>query len=317
MQEQPIFIVGTHRSGTTLLRLILNAHPQIAIPHEAEFLLPLLKRFKTTHKDTIEESYSEAFFDAMRSNRLFSRLFGKWRIQLADVEGKIRFLQGEKSIRKHISAFYMTYMDQHKKATWGDKTPSFFNMVRSFYALYPNARFIYLVRDGRDVMLSKRKYYTSQPDNVTYSAIEWLYKNRMILRQLNKIPKKMVIRYEDLVNHPNSTVEEICNFLSVGYSTEMMSFYQRSESQIGKRHSKLIFKPISNESVGKWRNELTRKETAVFDTIAKSLLSRFGYPVMSKSRSMIGNYCSIGYDLIKGGTFFVKKLAYRKTRESI
>jgi hypothetical protein len=276
MMEKPFFIVGAQRSGTTLVRLLLNAHSKIAIPEEGTFWMPLLRRSKNNVQREIKGNELENCLKYIQKNPQFQ----SWGLDPLNTIEKIR-AQGGCTLDKIVSEFYVAYAKSFNKDTWGDKTPSFFRMVPVLDALFPHARFIHIVRDGRDIYLSWRKL-NIQNRNISVSAFEWIYKVNKARRELESlIPERYLeIRYEDMIAEPSKTLQRICDFLGLHYESRMLEFWKTSNQFIGSHHSKLIFQPISSESVTKWRRELPKKEIRKFESIAGRLLTNLSYELL-------------------------------------
>lgn len=273
----PFFVIGCQRSGTTLLRLMLNSHSEIAIPEEGTFWMPLLRRYGRHQGRGIGGIELETCLRYVIKNRQFQL----WQF---DPEETVRKLKSYRrcSLSQIVATFYEDYARSVKKNNWGDKTPSFFRMVPLLAGLFPEAKFIHVVRDGRDVYLSWRKLNPARK-NVAVAAMEWRYKTMKAEMDLDRIGAKRTfqIRYEDLVRHPQSSLERACEFLRVEFEPAMLEFWKTSERFVGAHHSDLICSPISTESVEKWKTKMSNQETMAFQLLAGSILERLGYERVS------------------------------------
>lgn len=279
MNRSPFFIIGCQRSGTTLLRLMLNGHSKIAIPEEGGFWKPLLNRFKGNPEKKIKGSELKNYLKYIENNTQFQM----WKLDPKETINKIRE-QSICTLGELMSAFYHDYAIIYKKNIWGDKTPSFFRMVAVLDELFPLTKFIHLVRDGRDIYLSWQKMKV-QKRNVSVAALEWSQKIKRAKKGLSQIkPERYIeIRYEDLVSEPENTLNRICTFLQVEYEPTMLNFWRTSDQFIGSHHSDLIFKPVSLNSVEKWKNKLTEKEISYYESIAGPVLLSLGYDLQGNS----------------------------------
>ncbi len=278
MNKMPFFIIGSQRSGTTLLRLILNAHSKIAIPEEGTFWMPLLRRYKKKPYKNISKKELKNILSYIVKNHQFKL----WCIDPAPLIENI--LKSEQSsLRDLMKLFYEYYANVQNKEIWGDKTPSFFRMIPVLHKLFPEARFIHIVRDGRDLYLSWKKLNPLMKF-VSLSAIEWKYKVNKIRDDLSRIPseKWIEIKYENLVKNPKNIVKGICDFLEINYEEKMLEFWKQSHKYIGKHHSELIFKPISSKSVGKYKKELSYKDLRKYEILAQDLLKIYGYNIETR-----------------------------------
>ncbi|MDG5491105.1 sulfotransferase [Psychroserpens sp. SPM9] len=279
MNFNPFFIVGVQRSGTTLLRLLLNAHSEIAIPEEASFLKPLLKTKWT--RTPISGEKKEKLVNYLRKNEQFIL----WNF---DREPLLREIENKESttIKEIMEIMYSAYAAHENKSSWGDKS-LFFGAMDLIYEMFPNAKFIHIVRDGRDVFFSWRKMDANK-SHPTVMALDWKFKIRFIEKSMKNIPSSSmkIIRYEDLLDKPEEILRETCKFLDIEFEESMLAFHQSSNKYIGKHHSDLIFKKIDKSNSNKWKVLLTATETKLYQMIAAKTLKKYGYELMDKRLSL-------------------------------
>ena len=278
MKHEPFFIIGAQRSGTTLVRLLLNAHSKIAIPEEGTFWMPIIREYgNKPHKD-ISKKILKTYISYIKNNAQFKT----WHVDEKFLDRDCG--KENKTISEFMACIYKYYASTNGAIIWGDKTPSFFRMVSRINNIFPQARFIHVYRDGRDTFLSLRKKECDR-NNVVTEAIEWVFKIRIANKQLNKINKNRVflISYENLIASPENTLSELCAFLGVKYEESMLLFWQQSENYIGRHHSDKIFQPITSDSIGKWKHEFNDNENALFDLIAGSTLEQLNYKRTEKA----------------------------------
>ena len=270
MNNNPIFIVGVQRSGTTLLRLMLNAHSKVAIPEEARFLTPFLKPGATNK--VYAGSELKNVIQYLKNNGQFAL----WNYDSAEFFNELEGIE-KISVRDLVDLMYTSYSSKQGKSIWGDKS-LFFGSVSALHELFPDARFIHIVRDGRDVFDSWRKMDKSK-DNPAVIALDWVYKERAIRNSFRTIPKnkQFTVRYEDLISQPKNLVKSICIFLDIPYEAAMLEFYKTSQKYIGEHHSNLIFNKIDSNNTQKWKKNLRRQEIAIFTRLSRSLLNDYGY----------------------------------------
>jgi hypothetical protein len=292
----PIFILGSQRSGTTLLRLMLNAHSQIAIPEEGSFWMPLLRDYKKGKAKTINKAKLQRYIDYIESNPQFSL----WNLD-ATVLFEVLRKQATLTLRELMYETYSAFARANAKQIWGDKTPSFFRMIPVLIDLFPEARIIHLVRDGRDIYLSRRNQNPAMR-NVSVQALEWVYKARKARQDLSIFEPSQVLelKYEDLVHSPIEKLQELCIFLSVPYEPEMLEYWKTSNQFIGAHHSRLVFQPVSAESVSKWKKFLTKKEIRKFEFIAGSVLTYYGYELSGDAGRTFENVFAVALQLAYG-----------------
>ncbi|MDQ3781798.1 MAG: sulfotransferase, partial [Actinomycetota bacterium] len=157
-------IVGSGRSGTTLLRSMLNAHPELSIPRESHFLVDLAGDGKLVDDQRLDVP---ALVDRLGSNAWFQA----WDLDLAEVEARLGKAAPE-DVAAAVRVVYSTYAHAHGKTRYGDKTPSYVMHMPTILGLLPEARFVHLIRDGRDVALSFLDA-SFGPDTVEEAALHW------------------------------------------------------------------------------------------------------------------------------------------------
>jgi len=276
--RKKFFIIGVYRSGTTLLRLILNAHSQIVVPREAFFLMPLLKKkylnsliSRNTIKNFNEDLVKKAKIEKTYLQGTF--IEGNYSEVIAQI------LQHEKTtVKDFIDSIFSFYCYKEGKSVWGNKTPPFFRKIDILHSLFPEAKFIHIVRDGRDVFHSMRKMEPLM-NNVSVMALDWAYKLYKIETSFRKIHanNKITVRYEDLLEKPIETLKSICSLIGVEYESNMMDFYKSSFANASIRHSELIFKPINTSNKEKWKRNLTHREIEIFNLLAGHYLKKYNY----------------------------------------
>ncbi|RJQ76337.1 MAG: sulfotransferase [Desulfobacteraceae bacterium] len=289
----PFFVIGAQRSGTTLLRLMLNSHPDVAIPEEGTFWMPLLRSYGKNPQAPIQKAVLQNYLRYISKNSQFKL----WLLDDSVIREKA--LSMERITLSHLmSLYYDAYAQVQGKMQIGDKTPSFFRMVPVLSNLFPQAKFIHIVRDGRDIYLSLRKM--GRKDNISVGALEWAFKVLKAQRDLAKIDPVRVLqlRYEDLLAAPGSKLEEICAFLHVTYDSAMLDFWKTSHNYIGCHHSQYIFEPVASDNIKKWKNRLSSVEVAKFQRIAGTQLGRMRYELDSAVPQVWNS--SILFDLAYG-----------------
>ncbi|MEZ4600787.1 MAG: sulfotransferase [Syntrophotaleaceae bacterium] len=274
---EPFFIIGSQRSGTTLFRLLLNAHSQVAIPEEGTFWMPLLKTKTLICSDPLKGTKLKKFLTYLKKN---SQLV-EWNIDHEKILKEL-FDKKECPLDFLFSSLYHEFARSTGKLYWGDKTPSFFRKIEQLSKIFPKAKFIHIIRDGRDVYLSRRKMAGRK--NISVAALEWKHKVLKARKSLAKFPpgQSMEIRFEDVLVSPNEILQKVCSFLGLKYEEEMLNFWKTSHDFIGTHHSDLIFKPISPSSSGKWKSKMSEKEILQFECISGDLLKSLNYEVSSK-----------------------------------
>jgi hypothetical protein len=277
------FIVGVGRSGTTLLRLMLDSHPEIAIPTETHFLANLIDREGDTSKDEFLQIVTGA------------PTWPNMALENSALERALNEINPF-SLSHAIRAFYRLYARQHGKRLWGDKTPPYRAFMPHIQRLLPEAHFIQIIRDGRDVALSYRGLWFGPSDDVAAQAAFWLNEVRAAQTQASRLPHYLEIRYEQLVLEPEETLRTICNYLKLPFNSSMLSYHESAPARLAE--FKVPFgppgmpsmdldrfiaihentkRPPAPERVGRWRSEMSEEEQTRYEAIAGPLLAELGY----------------------------------------
>lgn len=275
------FIIGTQRSGTTLLRLILNSHSKICIPEEATFLMPFMNKKILSFNRALDDSRKEKIKKYLLNNYQFK----KWHINETDLDN---LLKTELNYSELISEIYNLYARNEKKEIVGDKTPPFIRRLNIINQNYPNSKFIYIIRDGRDTYLSlkAKKHYSAK--SITIKSLEWRIKNHCIEKHLQKChDKKFLIRYEDLITYPKKKVKEICTFLKVNFEDNMLDYWKNSDLYIDKEHSYKINSPVDPNNKFKWKKNISKNDLLKYQFFSKNFLLKHNYETIKYSYSFI------------------------------
>jgi hypothetical protein len=272
----PLIVLGVGRSGTTLLRVMLDRNSQLAIPDESFFMLPLARR----HRGRVN---ADAFYaDLRRLPRL-----REWDIAPEDVRPRLRdgMTTGEA-----ISSIFETYAAKHGKPRWGDKTPLYMQHLPLLGRLFPDARWVHLVRDGRDAALSFLALPPgfsgetwAQPRTVGQFAARWKVEidaARALGRRAGG--RYLELRYEDLVADPMRQIGRICEFASLPLEPAMVEYAGELDVSNLPQHQRLAQPPTAN--VRDWRTEMAPVDARAFEEIAGDVLASSGYELLDAER---------------------------------
>jgi hypothetical protein len=282
------FVVGVGRSGTTLLRLMLDAHPELAIPPETHFAPDVIAACRSRGRSP--ERVAETFTTESRwgdfdvdADALLERLRG------------LRRLDGGDALR----AFYELYAEGRGKPRWGDKTPIYVTKMREIGGALPEARFVHVIRDGRDVALSRWKRAVKGRAPAEKVARTWRRRINKARKQARDLPHYAEVRYEDLVTDTEPTLRRVCDLCDLDFDPVMLRYYEDAAERLaemardlpgdggGVRHSgsermeahALTSRPPTSERIAAWRDEMSAEDRAAFAAVAGDLLAELGYEV--------------------------------------
>jgi len=266
----PLLILGVRRSGTTLLRVVLDRHSELAVPDESYFVPQLADR----HLRRVDP---DDFVDDLRRINTFA----EWDVPLGKVRG--RLFEGM-PIGAAIATVYAVYADEHGKQRWGDKTPMYMQNLRLLERLFSDALFVHLIRDGRDAALSflamPRGLMTDtwmQPHTATGFACQWKTEVQAARRLGRRVggERYLEIRYEDLVADVETQLRRICEFAGLAYEPAMAEYAGKVDVS-AKPHQQSLERPPT-PGLRNWRTQMSAAEAGAFGRIAGDLIRELGY----------------------------------------
>ena len=277
-----VFVVGCPRSGTTLLQRMLDAHPDVAICPET-FWIPYF--FKKRIGLTPEGLVTPALFPRLFEYYKFYRM----RVGRADLEG-LAPPGGPVAYADFVAGLFDRYGEDRGKPLVGDKTPDYARNVPTLHTLWPAARFVHLIRDGRDVSLSavnwKRKaarlaelFTTWGGQPFATAALWWEWHVRPAREAGAALGPGLYheVRYEALVARPAEECARLCAFLNLPYDDAMTRFHEgRARPDAGLDAKNGWLPPTAG--LRDWRSQMEPKDVVRFEAAAGDLLDELGYP---------------------------------------
>ena len=272
------FIIGTERSGSNLLRVIFAAHPDVVVPHP-----PHLLRYLAD----LEPHYGPLTSDADRT-RMLDDLMSlverhihpwDWVPTRADLLDDTR---SDPSVTGAFLALYDRYAAHHGAGWWGCKSTFVVDHVEAVLERRPDAKFIWLARDVRDVAVSSKKSVFN-PFHPLLTAELWARQQRVAHDLWRELGPTTVFRlhYEDLLASPELMVARMCDFLGLRMHGGMLAFHERREAATTASYSQSwenANKPVMRGNSGKWREGLTPAELELVEGAARETMELLGYP---------------------------------------
>jgi hypothetical protein len=280
--SKPIFVVGVDRSGTTLLNMMLDAHPDLFITYEVRIILDYYSKL-ATFGDLTQISNRKKLILSLLSEPKVIAAFPQ--VSLNDFN-----LDKDCTFSDIICQLYGSALKQENKQVWGDKDPMYTEHIEKLNHLFPHSKFIHIVRDGRDVAISLKS--KSWGANTFVKALKFWERlvttNHRMLKMLTA-DRYVEIRYEDLVTDSEKTLIKICNCLGIQYHTAMLESYSIKAKQndvVGTKlnsiHANLSAKPDISQ-LYKWKNTLSKSDKAIAAELSDKALMLFNYEVGQKS----------------------------------
>lgn len=275
-KQRIFFIVGRGRSGTTLLSRMLARHPRLEVAPEGFFVMNLWRRHGRAllTADRVDDFCR----DLLAENRMRT-----WGLDLADVGRRLRE-PPPPAYADACERVYASYAHSTRGRPGvelvGDKNPHYGLFTEHLIRLFPDARFIHVVRDPRDNVLSYRSVPFDLQDSAAL-AYRWRRYNEEILAVASRHPDNFhQLRFEDLVAHPEPSLTEVCNALGVDYDPALLEFHTEQPDGFYGKHSHWFDKlgaPLDGRQADKWRTGLAPEDIVATEAICAPLMARFEY----------------------------------------
>ena len=287
----PIFMIGTQRSGSNLLRLMLNQLPEIAAPHPPHILqrmMPVLPLYGDLARNYAFKQLVDDVCRLVEHNPVAWNGVGLDRVEVADralpggpvLEAQLLSMPRQALVAIH-GALYDMYAKSQGAKTWCCKSLANINYFQDIEFYFKNARYIYLYRDGRDVAVSFRKAVVGEK-HFYHIAREWAATQKLALDISGIIdPSRfMSVSYEELTRNPEQTCRKLCAFMGVAYRPQMLEYSNGGEAKSTAKASELwenLTKPVLTENTRKFLKEASKEDIMIFESVAGPILDKLGY----------------------------------------
>lgn len=291
LRAPPIFIIGSPRSGTTLLRLMITCHRNIVVPPECGFIVWWREKYSDWRPAAADDA---ATLTAFVDDLFTSRKFDTWQLARADV---LEFLNSRRpaTYSALVASIYELYgIARGRSVTrWGDKNNFHVAHVPVLAELFPNAQFVHIVRDGRNVACSYRalarenieaRYAPRLPSDVSAIAEEWRRNVLTARAGFEQIGWNRVheLRFEDLILRADTPLREVCAFLGEEYDPAMLEYHAANrEAQLEPQElmawkTKTLSPPLASEAA-RHLTELSPDDARLFEAIAGDVLAMYSF----------------------------------------
>ncbi len=272
---QAIFMVGEQRSGSNLLRLILNESSSVAAPHPPHILqrmMPLLSVYGDLNNSN---SFKKLIDDVCRLVELNPVPWDKIKLNRKEIFKRCN----ENSLIAVYGAIMDLYAEAHGAKAWMCKSMQNIHWADEINQYFNNPKYVYLYRDPRDVTLSFTKAVIGEK-HPYFIAKQWNELQELCISQINGTESMFPISYEDLLENPEKIVKELCHFLEIEFSKNMLDFHTSKEAERSAKSSSLwenLSQPIKSNNSKKFMNELTTQEIEIIESITGDVMDTLGY----------------------------------------
>ncbi len=309
IETLPIFfIISRPRTGSTLIRTLFDAHPNVNIPPECPLILNLFPKYGKIKKWDKKKLLS--FYRDVKNQRKFI----SWQIDLENLKNDLLECEGETSFQNLVRILYSnnnSLFNKNEIVTLGDKNPVYSINIKKVFKAFPDAKYIHLTRDYRDNILSILKVDFEAPI-VPLIVYRWRYSAINILKLKKKYPEQFyTFKYEDFVNDYRNHYRKLCEFVGIEYDDSVFDFYKKKDEiykiypkKLFEKYHKSLLQPISNKKVGLWKTELKEKDVKSADAVVGKYAELLGYERKYKKTSL-GTYLRIFPALTYGRLSYV------------
>ena len=282
----PVFVGGCPRSGTTLLRTMLTAHPDLAIPRETRILVDGYRR-RADWGDLRDPENRRRL-----ARWVVERKVSRYANLTEDGDELVeRMVAAAPTIGSVLGAGFRLHADHHGKPRWGDKRPSLVLNLDAAFEMFPDAQYVNVVRDPRAVVASIRsvgRRYGWSAHGIPGGAETWERSVRAAERWRRRLgPERFLeLRYEDLVTDSAAALERVAGFLALDPEglDAMLRHHETADIRDRTMHG-FVSRPVTTERMRAWERALRPREIAFVEDVLGDMMGRYGYePVATGAR---------------------------------
>jgi hypothetical protein len=292
MKPSTFFLLGNPRSGTSVFRLMLNAHKDILVPPECGFLQWWYLKYKDWSVGSNSQSDIESFVEDVRK----SRKIETWNLDYSNLK-KFIIKDAPKDYGELCLGVYRFFAFQRNRNVKiiGDKNNYYIHHLDDLKKIWASSKFILIIRDGRDVacsymalneLKSESPYKPKLPKDIRQIAFEWVNNNSNVISFFNTLSEDRytIVKYEDLMSDPSDVLSKVCLFLNVAFDPKMLDYYLDNLTSLEEPEATLDWKRKTLEKpdvsgIGKYKLGLSNEEVNIFNKMAADLLSQFNYSI--------------------------------------
>ncbi len=281
-------VVGCPRSGTSLLAVMLDSHPDLAVPPETAFLGAIASL------PGASPSLRRDFFNCVTADRIPLSNWSDFGLEREVLWRRLSAIEPF-TVAEGLRAFYALYAEGQGKPRYGDKTPGYVFLLPQIAALLPEAHFIHVIRDPGDTALSWRKTWFAPSTDLRVLGTEWRKHVEAGRRARNLVPHYLEVRFEDLVRDPERELKGLCEYLALPWDALMLDYRAQGAARLARLQGRLhargamiareertrihanLTRAPDADRLEVWRREMTPAERELLEAAAGPLVRALGY----------------------------------------
>lgn len=288
-----LFILGKGRSGTSLLQNMIDAHPSIIGPPESKFAVLLYPRF--SHIKKWKEKDILLFVETLYMEPLFAKL---WHVNRKELTEKLLSIKDNANYSLLCKMVYYQLSKGKENVQYiSDKNPPYALFIDTILKIFPNAKFVHIVREPRDNIYSHIISFNEK--NPLFRAYQWVGFNKIIEAKKRMAPERFFfIKYEKLVNNPETVMRALSEFLKIPFhegmirnkATEVLTAELAKsglEREVAVIHKELL-RPVNSLNIGKWEKGMTEYDRVITEKVTSEYARKvYGYEIEIDEKSKV------------------------------
>lgn len=280
----PFFVLANPRSGSSMFRLMLNAHSKITVPPESGFALWYADKYSGDH------DYDQKIYESFADDISQAKKFETWGVSRELLLEAITRNKPDSYVGMVDSVYEAYALRSGKKSTvFGDKNNYYVDHIDKLRKYFPDSKLIFLFRDGRDIAVSYKNieqekinsnYVPRLSKDIEVIAQEWADNVQNFLCVIDKSDNAIAIKYEELITSPKDELSRIFGFLGEEFEENTLSFYEfNDEPKEFLQWKSKTLESVDNKNVNKYKKYLTSEEIERFNRVAERELVMLEYKI--------------------------------------
>jgi len=312
LNSEPILIIGTQRSGSNLLRLMLNQLPEIEAPHPPHILqtfFPLLNFYGDLND---RKNFRALVTDVCRFVNANPVPWQRFFLEPEHVEKKC----GKKTLIEIYRTVYRLKAEDKKAKYWCCKSMANVHFIPQIEAEGLRPFYIHLERDGRDVAASFKNAIAGEK-HIYFLAQQWKNEQELGIEMTSKYApdRVVVLKYENFIRQPQTALLPVLDILGLQWNDDMLNYYQSEEAKVTAASGEMwrnVVKPIDSGNMRHYSERLSLEEIQIFEKVAGETLRKLGYATEHDSEITAKSFTESDLAFFKSENERMKKQAREK-----